>query len=37
VTAFIPDPGAENVVADANGNVYAAEVAAKMVKKFVKR
>jgi hypothetical protein len=36
VTAFIPDPGAENVVADASGNVYAAEVAAKMVKRFAK-
>jgi hypothetical protein len=46
VTAFIPDPdqdpahvgvGSENVVADANGNVYASEVSRKMVKKYVKQ
>jgi hypothetical protein len=46
VTAFIPDPdqdpahvgiGAENVVADANGNVYASEVSRRMVKKYVKQ
>jgi DNA-binding beta-propeller fold protein YncE len=45
VTAFIPDPdpdashvgvGAENVVADANGNVFAAEVNRKMVKEYIK-
>jgi DNA-binding beta-propeller fold protein YncE len=37
VTAIVPDPDAESVVADANGNVYAADVAAKMVKKFVRK
>jgi streptogramin lyase len=46
VTAFIPDPvqdpkegsiGAENVTVDANGNIYAAEVDRKEVKKFVKQ
>lgn len=46
VTAFIPDPdqdpahsgvGAENVATDANGNLYAAEVDRKMVKKYVKQ
>jgi DNA-binding beta-propeller fold protein YncE len=46
VSAFIPDPdqdpahvgiGSENVVADAYGNVYAAEVTRKMVKKYVKQ
>jgi len=46
VTAFIPDPvqdpkegsiGAENVAADANGDIYAAEVDRKEVKKFVKQ
>ena len=47
VTAFIPDPepnpetvvtsGAEGVAADAQGNVYAAEVGPRMVKKYVKR
>ena len=46
VTAFIPDPvenadasstsGAEGVVADANGNIFGAEVGPKMVKKYVK-
>lgn len=46
VTAFIPDPeqdptktglGPENVVADANGNIFAAEVDRKEVKKYVKQ
>lgn len=46
VTAFIPDPdpdpahvgvGSENVVADAQGDIYASEVNRKMVKKYVKR
>src|SRR3984893_3061868 len=46
VTAFIPDPdqdpahggaGAENVVADESGNVYASEVNRKEVKKYVKQ
>ncbi|HWZ43754.1 MAG TPA: peptidyl-alpha-hydroxyglycine alpha-amidating lyase family protein [Candidatus Saccharimonadales bacterium] len=47
VTAFIPDPepdpdhhptsGAEGVVADAAGNIYAAEVGTKDLKKYVKR
>jgi NHL repeat len=46
VTAFIPDPvqdpkegtiGAENVAMDANGNIYAAEVDRKEVKKFVRQ
>jgi streptogramin lyase len=45
VTAFIPDPdqdpahsgfGAENVVADDNGNIYASEVDRKEVKKYVR-
>ena len=43
VTAFIPDPSpgtgatsaAEGVAADANGNVYGAEVASKDIKKYV--
>jgi sugar lactone lactonase YvrE len=45
VRAFIPDPiekpdesatsGAEGVTADAEGNIYAAEVGPKMVKKYV--
>jgi len=47
VTAFIPDPepntdrvvtsGAEGVAADAQGNVYGAEVGPKGVKKYVKK
>jgi sugar lactone lactonase YvrE len=45
VTAFIPDPspgtgatsGAEGVVADAEGNVYGAEVGPKDVKKYVRK
>ncbi len=46
VTSFIPDPiqdpkegsiGAENVAVDASGNLYAAEVDRKEVKKFVKK
>jgi sugar lactone lactonase YvrE len=45
VTAFIPDPSpgtgatsaAEGVAADAQGNVYGAEVGPKGVKKYVKR
>jgi DNA-binding beta-propeller fold protein YncE len=47
VTAFIPDPvaepdrsatsGAEGVAADAQGNVYGAEVGPKALKKYVKR
>src|SRR5437667_1986717 len=45
VTAFIPDPSpgtgatsaAEGVAADAQGNIYGAEVATKDVKKYVKR
>ncbi len=46
VSAFIPDAdqdpthpsiGAENVAADANGNIYAAEVVRKMIKKYVKQ
>jgi DNA-binding beta-propeller fold protein YncE len=46
VTAFIPDPdqdpkdapiGAENAAADANGNIYAAEVVRKEIRKFVKQ
>jgi len=45
VEDLIPDPdqdfahelyGAESVVADANGNIYAAEVKRKMVKKYLK-
>lgn len=36
VTALIPDPDAEDVVADAQGNVYAAEVTGKMIRKFAK-
>jgi DNA-binding beta-propeller fold protein YncE len=46
VAAFIPDPvedadtsstsGAEGVVADAQGNIFGAEVGPKMVKKYVK-
>ena len=37
VTALIPETEAEDIVADANGNVYAAEVTRKMIKKFVKQ
>lgn len=47
VTAFIPDPepnaenlstsGAEGVAADAQGNIYGAEVGPKAVKKYVKK
>ena len=45
VTAFIPDPspgtavtsGAEGVTADAQGNVYGAEVGPKDVKKYVRK
>jgi DNA-binding beta-propeller fold protein YncE len=47
ITAFIPDPeknpdqsatsGAEGVAADASGNIYAAEVGPKMVKKYVRK
>ncbi|HUB81348.1 MAG TPA: peptidyl-alpha-hydroxyglycine alpha-amidating lyase family protein [Bryobacteraceae bacterium] len=45
VTAFIPDPSpgtaitsaAEGVTADADGNIYGAEVGPKDVKKYVKR
>jgi streptogramin lyase len=47
VTAFIPDPvadpdnsptsGAEGVAADAQGNVYGAEVGPKALKKYVKK
>jgi DNA-binding beta-propeller fold protein YncE len=46
VTAFIPDAdqdpthpsiGAENVAADADGNVYGAEVVRKMIVKYVKQ
>jgi sugar lactone lactonase YvrE len=45
VTAFIPDPspgtgatsGAEGVAADAQGNVYGAEVGPKDVKKYVRK
>jgi streptogramin lyase len=47
VTAFIPDPvenpdasatsGAEGVTADAQGNIFGAEVGPKMVKKYVKQ
>jgi sugar lactone lactonase YvrE len=47
VTAFIPDPvenadasatsGAEGVTADAQGNIFGAEVGPKMVKKYVKK
>jgi sugar lactone lactonase YvrE len=47
VIAFIPDPepnpdksatsGAEGVAADAQGNIYGAEVGPKMVKKYVKK
>lgn len=47
VTAFIPDPepnpdgsatsGAEGVAADRGGNVYAAEVGPKMLRKYVKQ
>lgn len=46
VTAFIPDPesdpdksatsGAEGVAADANGNIYGAEVGPKALKRYVK-
>ena len=45
VTAFIPDPSpgtattsaAEGVAADADGNIYGAEVGPKDVKKYVKK
>ena len=47
VTAFIPDPienpdasatsGAEGVAADAQGNIFGAEVGPKMVKKYVRK
>ena len=44
VTAFIPDPsgtgatsGAEGLAVDAEGNIYAAEVGQKDVKKYVRR
>jgi sugar lactone lactonase YvrE len=44
VTAFIPDPapggatsGAEGICADGQGNIYAAEVGPKDVKKYVRR
>ena len=47
ITAFIPDPeknpdasgtsGAEGIAADASGNIYAAEVGPKMVKKYVRK
>ena len=45
VTAFIPDPspgtgatsGAEGVAADSQGNIYAAEVGPKDVKKYVRK
>jgi DNA-binding beta-propeller fold protein YncE len=47
VTAFIPDPienpdasatsGAEGVTADAQGNIFGAEVGPRMVKKYVKK
>ena len=47
VTAFIPDPeekpdasatsGAEGVAADAQGNIFGAEVGPKMIKKYVKQ
>jgi streptogramin lyase len=37
VTALIPETEAEDVVADAQGNVYAAEVTRKMIKKFAKQ
>jgi DNA-binding beta-propeller fold protein YncE len=47
VAAFIPDPidnpdnsatsGAEGIAADAQGNIFAAEVGPKMVKKYVKK
>jgi len=44
VTAFIPDPnpvgltsGAEGVAADAQGNIYAAEVGARRLMKYVKK
>ncbi len=47
VTSFIPDPepnpersftsGAEGVAADANGNIYGAEVGTKALKRYVKK
>jgi streptogramin lyase len=37
VTALIPESEAEDVVADAGGNIYAAEVSRKMIKKFAKQ
>jgi streptogramin lyase len=37
VTALIPETEAEDVVADAQGNVFAAEVTRKMIKKFAKQ
>jgi sugar lactone lactonase YvrE len=37
VTALIPETEAEDVVADAQGSVYAAEVTRKMIKKFAKQ
>jgi sugar lactone lactonase YvrE len=47
VTAFIPDPepkpdasatsGAEGVAADAQGNIFGAEVGPKMIKKYVRK
>ncbi len=47
VIAFIPDPeekpdasatsGAEGVAADAQGNIFGAEVGPKMIKKYVKQ
>jgi len=47
VTAFIPDPeekpdasatsGSEGIAADANGNIFGAEVGPKMIKKYVRK
>jgi DNA-binding beta-propeller fold protein YncE len=37
VTGFIPDADAENLVVDDNGTIYSADVAPKMVKKWVKQ
>jgi DNA-binding beta-propeller fold protein YncE len=37
VTGFIPDADAENLVVDEHGTIYSADVAPKMVKKWVKQ
>jgi streptogramin lyase len=37
VTALIPETDAEDIVADSDGNIYAAEVTRKMIRKFVRK